>query len=212
MVIRDSLYSDFEKLDHVILDKLNLVGIDKKEWLDNIISKEEYNDSIKIIYSGMSVNPSADDSICVFIKNRELYKPIKDELIFSQQIKLAKERYNLLYKYKKDSLHNKFNQLNDLFIKYRIESSIEPKKILNDIFYYRDNDDYYLNSLRNNFDREKLKERIDGIDKLYYSFVFLNDSLSFFFYFVVFSFWIFLSSLFLVFYFIRNRKNTLKAI
>lgn len=182
------------------------IGFDKKELSDRIISKTISNDSVKIIYKGGVVNPQYDDSICVFIQNKNLFSPINKVSIYKQQYLSSIERYDLLYKYNQDSLLYKVKELDALFKKYNIKSNIEPKELTKDILYYRDNQDKPLNGIRNSFDRKTLTEKITAINNLFYHPNYLHPLIQKPFFNVVFVTWLILFIFFILINF-RNINN-----
>lgn len=171
------LTTDLNKTSTVTNTILNSIGFDKKELLQRIIKKNVIKDSTQIIYKGQEVDPRYDVDICIFIENNLLYKPIKGIPVEKQQFDAAVKRYQLIYKYKQDSLISNFQKLNTLLKKYKIETYIIPKDLTKDIYYYKDHKNELLNGIKNNFDREALNEKFTTLERLFYEPNYLHPSI-----------------------------------
>ncbi|SHH70982.1 hypothetical protein [Flavobacterium defluvii] len=163
-VLTETFNKVSEKTDSVF----NFTGLDINIVKERIIKKKVIGDSTQIIFKGVEVNPEYDDKICIFLENKSLYKPINDLPIDKQQYDAAVKRYNLLYKFKQDSLKNHFQKLDSLFKKYNIESSIDPKRLTLQVFEYAKNKERRLNGIENNFDRKVLNEKFQTLDRYFY--------------------------------------------
>ncbi|KFF03412.1 hypothetical protein [Flavobacterium reichenbachii] len=201
-----SSYQKFNKNTDFVFERL---GLDKEEFAKRIISKKIIKDSTEIIFKGRLVYPDSDQDICIFLENKMLYKPISDVSIEEQQHQNAVKRYELLYKYKVDSLLYSFYKLDTLFKKYNIESQIKPKELTKDAFYYRNNNDEPLNAIRNTFDRDELKEKIDTVENLFYKPSYLHSSIQFIFFSVILIVWAVLFLLFILWNY-KNKKKLSK--
>ncbi|WP_343694622.1 hypothetical protein [Flavobacterium sp.] len=146
----------------------DFTGLDINIVKERIIKKNVVGDSTQIIFKGVEVSPEYDKDICIFLENKSLYKPINDLPIEKQQYETAVKRYNLLYKFKQDSLKNQFQKLDTLFKKYNIQSSIVPKRLTSQIFYYAKNQERRLNGIENYFDRKKLNEKFQTLERYFY--------------------------------------------
>lgn len=182
---------------------LDFVGLDKNILKDRIIKKTIIKDSTQIVFKGVEVSPQYDKDICIFLENKSLYKPVDGEPVEKQQYEAAVKRYNLLYKYKKDSLEVQFHKLDTLLRKLNIETNIVPKDLTADAFHYKENQNEPLNSIRNNFDRKALSEKFQTLERYFYEPNFLHPSIMPIFFIVVFIAWL---GLFL-FYVLFNYKK-----
>lgn len=200
------LKSNYKKIGELADTIFSTIGFNKEELSNRIISKIVSKDSVKIIYKGEEVYPQYDDSICIFMQNKVLFNPIKNASVYKQQYQSAIKRYNLLYKYNKDSLLYKIEKLDSLLKKYNIESKIEPKELTTDIFYYRDNPEEPLNGIRNSYDRNSLIERFKGVNNLFYQPNYLHPLIQITFFYVVFVTWIIL----FLFFILLNFRNVNK--
>lgn len=185
------LTSDYEKLKGATSSASDFFGFDQKEILKRIITKTVRKDSTEIIYRGSEVNPQYDDNICIFLENKMLISPIEDQNVPKQQRQNAIQRYRLLYKLNKDSLLQSFKKLDTLFKRYKIESSINPTALTQDVFRFRDKDQQELNQIRNNFDRNALIEKIKILNRLFYQPSYFHSSIRMIFFIVLFSTWLF---------------------
>lgn len=171
------LTTDLNKTSTATNMILNSIGFDKKELLQRVIKKNVIKDSTQIIYKGQEVDPRYDEDICIFIENNSLYKPVKGVPVEKQQFDAAVKRYQLIYKYKQDSLVSNFQKLNTLLKKYKIETYIIPKDLTKDIYYYKDHKNELLNGIKNNFDREALNEKFTTLERLFYEPNYLHPSI-----------------------------------
>lgn len=185
------LKSNFDKVDVYADTIFDFIGFDKKELTKRILSKTTVNDSIKIIYKGREVNPMYQDSICVFLYNKTLISPINNISVKQQQFDFAKIRYELLYKFKQDSLLHKFQTLDTLFKKYKIETSIIPQELTKNVLKYKNEefDDYYPEFIGNNFDRKTLVEKFETLNRLFYKPQYFHESIRIFYFSLIFIAW-----------------------
>ncbi|BFM45548.1 hypothetical protein CFS9_41890 [Flavobacterium sp. CFS9] len=197
------LTTDLDKVSTVASKVLDEIGLDKKELLERIITKKVIKDSTEIIFRGVEVRPEYDDSICIFLENKSLFKAVDGIAAEKQQYNAAVQRYKLLYKYRKDSLQLNFQKLDTLLKKYKVESSIVPKQLAADAFYFREHRDEVLNTIRNSFDRKALMEKFTTFDKLFYEPNYLHPSIIGMYFGVIVSVWL---VLFLV-YILFNRRT-----
>jgi hypothetical protein len=201
------LTSSYEKLKSATNAAYELFGFDQKELQKRIILKTTRRDSTEIIFKGPEVNPQYDDGICIFLENKMLISPVRDQNIARQQRQNAIERYKLLYKLNKDSLLHSFKKLDTLLKKYNIESSINPVALTQDVFYFRDKNQERLNEIRNSFDRNALIEKIKILNRLFYQPSYFHSSIREIFFIVLFSTWIFGFLIFAFATYIRKSKN-----
>ncbi|WP_343614852.1 hypothetical protein [Flavobacterium sp.] len=187
-----------EKTDSI----LDFVGLDKNILKDRIIKKSILKDSTQIIFKGAEVHPEYDEDICIFLMNKSLYKPVHGDSINKQQFTAAVHRYKLLYKYKKDSLENKFQKLDTLLKKFNIETNIVPKQLAASVFQNKKNKDVFSIYLPNSFDRKALNEKLQTLERYFYEPNFLHPSIMPIFFAVIFSVWLVLFLLYMIF----NRK------
>lgn len=197
------LTTDLDKVSTVTSKVLDEIGLDKKELLERIIAKKVIEDSTEIVFRGVEVRPEYDDSICIFLENKSLFKAVAGIATEKQEYNAAVQRYKLLYKYKKDSLQLNFQKLDTLLKKYKVESSIVPKQLATDAFYFREHRDEVLNTIRNSFDRKALMEKLTTFDKLFYEPNYLHPSIMGMYFGVIVSVWL---VLFLV-YILFNRRT-----
>ncbi|MFH6988857.1 hypothetical protein ACHRVW_14035 [Flavobacterium collinsii] len=193
------LTKDFDKASTVTNSVLEELGFDKKELNGRIIAKNTIKDSIEIIFKGQEVRPQYDDSICIFLKNKSLFRPVVGFTPEKQQFDAAVQRYKLLYKYGKDSLQINFQKLDTLLKKYNIESNIVPKQLTADAFYFRDHKDVVQNAIRNHFDRKALTEKFSTLERLFYEPNYLHPSIIAIFFGVIVSVWLFLFLVYILF-------------
>ncbi|KIO54703.1 hypothetical protein [Flavobacterium hibernum] len=202
------LTTDLNKVSAAANTILDSIGFGKKELLERIIKKNTLKDSTEIIYKGQQVNPDYDSNICIFIKNKAIYKPIKGIPVEKQQYDAAVKRYNLLYKFKQDSLLHSFQKLDTLFRKYKIETSIVPKDLTKDVFFYKDHHDEPLNGIRNNFDRTALKDKLSTLERFFYEPNYLHSSIIDIFFSVIAAVWF---VIFLIYILFNYKKNSSKV-
>ncbi|MFD2941877.1 hypothetical protein [Flavobacterium notoginsengisoli] len=198
-----ALTSTFDKTTSKADSILNILGFDKDELYKRMISKRVINDSTEIIFKSVQVNPQYDEDICIFLQNKSLFKSIKGDSIYKQQYQSAKDRYKLLYQSKKDSLTYEFQKLDTLFRKYKIETSIVPKVLAQDVYRYRDNHDDPISGIQNTFDRKALAEKFTILDKLFYQPNYLHPNIIGMYFIVIFSVWLLLFLIYLPF----NKKK-----
>jgi len=179
------------------------LGIDSDVFKKRVLSKKTIRDSTEIIYKGSEVNPRYDADICIFLENNSLFKNVEGIPTDKQQRQVAVKRYNLIYKYGKDSLLYNFQKLDTLFKKYKIETQIVPGQLTTDVLYYKEHSNEYLNAIRNNFDRKGLKEKFTTLDKLFYQPNYLHPSIIKIYLGVIFAVWFVL----LTIYFLFSRKK-----
>ncbi|QSW88515.1 hypothetical protein J0383_20015 [Flavobacterium endoglycinae] len=187
-----------EKTDSI----LDFVGLDKNILKDRIIKKSILKDSTQIIFKGAEVHPEYDEDICIFLMNKSLYKPVHGDSINKQQFTAAVHRYKLLYKYKKDSLEHQFQKLDTLLKKFNIETNIVPKQLAASVFQNKKNKDVFSIYLPNSFDRKALNEKLQTLERYFYEPNFLHPSIMPIFFAVIFSVWLVLFLLYMIF----NRK------
>ncbi|MCR4031490.1 MULTISPECIES: hypothetical protein [Flavobacterium] len=198
-----TLTNTFEKTTNKADSILNLLGFDKEELYKRIISKKVVNDSTEIIFKSIPVHPEHDQDICIFLQNKSLFKPIKGDSVYKQQYQSAVDRYKLLYQSKKDSLTYEFLKLDTLFRKYKIETSLIPKELTQDIYRFRDNQDEPLSGIRNTFDRKALAEKFSILERLFYEPNYLHPNIIAIYFAVIISIWIVL----FLFYLIFNKRK-----
>lgn len=199
--VPNSVHEEISNKEKAVLD---ILGLDAKELEKRIISKKEIGDSTEIIFKGSEVHPQYDENMCIFLENKILFSPLHNASKQQQQYKNAVARYNLLYKYSKDSLLHSFQKLDILLKKYNIESQIVPKDLTKDVFYYRDHQDEPLNGIRNTYERNNLKERFDILNRLFYTPNYLHPTIRVIFFGVIAGVWFILFSMFLMWNF-RNK-------
>ncbi|OUL62636.1 hypothetical protein B8T70_09135 [Flavobacterium sp. AJR] len=200
------LTTDLNKVSAATNTILDSFGFGKKELLERIIKKNVIKDSTQIIYKGREVDPRYDGDICIFIENNSLYMPVKGIPIEKQQYDAAVKRYKLIYKYKQDSLVSNFQKLDTLLKKYKIETHIVPKKLVKDIYYYKDHNNELLNGINNNFDRKALEEKFTTLERLFYEPNYLHPSIIAFFFIVVLAAW-FIG--FLIYILVNYKRRTI---
>ena len=200
------LTTNLNKLSAATNTILDSIGFGKKELLERMLKKNVTKDSTEIIYKGMQVNPDYDGDICIFIKNNSLYKPVKGIPLEKQQFDAAVKRYNLIYKYKPDSLVANFRKLDTLLQKYNIESHIAPEDLAKDVEYFKNHNNEVLNKIRNNFDRKALGERFTTLERLFYEPNYLHTSIIKIFFGVILGAWMIGFLIYILFNY--KRKNT----
>lgn len=198
-----ALTSSFDKTTNKFDSILDILGFDKQELYKRIISKREINDSTEIIFKSVPVHPEHDEDICIFLENNSLFSIVKGDSINKQQRQAAIDRYNLLYKSKKDSLTYEFQRLDTILKKFNIETNLIPKQLTQDVYHYRDKNDEPLNGIRNNFDRKALIEKFTTLDKLFYEPNYLHPNIIQIYFIVIAVVWVLL----FLFYFIFNKKK-----
>ncbi|WP_232424330.1 hypothetical protein [Flavobacterium sp. WG21] len=197
------LTTDLDKVSTVTGKVLDEIGLDQKELSKRIITKKVIKDSTEILFRGVEVQPQYDDSICIFLENKSLFKAVEGIATEKQQYDAAVQRYKLLYKYRKDSLQLNFQKLDTLLKKYKIESNIVPKELAADAFYFREHRDEVLNTIRNSFDRKALMEKFTTFDKLFYEPNYLHPSIIGMYFGVIVTVWLILFLVYVWF----NRRN-----
>lgn len=183
------LTADLNKVSAATSTLLDSLGFGKKELLQRVIKKNIIKDSTEIIYKGMEVNPYYDPSICKFVENKSLYRPVRAIPLEKQQYSAAVKRYNLIYKYKQDSLLSHFQKLDTLFKKYKIETHIVPKDLTKDVVYFKEHNNEILNSIRNDYDRNALGQKFTTLERLFYEPNYLHPSIIWIFFGVVAGAW-----------------------
>jgi hypothetical protein len=183
------LTADLNKVSAATSTLLDSLGFGKKELLKRVIKKNVIKDSTEIIYKGMEVNPYYDPSICKFVENKSLYRPVRAIPLEKQQYSAAVKRYNLIYKYKQDSLLSHFQKLDTLFKKYKIETHIVPKDLTKDVVYFKEHNNEILNTIRNDYDRNALGQKITTLERLFYEPNYLHPSIIWIFFGVVAGAW-----------------------
>lgn len=183
------LTADLNKVSAATSTLLDSLGFGKKELLQRVIKKNIIKDSTEIIYKGMEVNPYYDPSICKFVENKSLYRPVRAIPLEKQQYSAAVKRYNLIYKYKQDSLLSHFQKLDTLFKKYKIETHIVPKDLTKDVVYFKEHNNEILNTIRNDYDRNALGQKFTTLERLFYEPNYLHPSIIWIFFGVVAGAW-----------------------
>ncbi|WP_312901310.1 hypothetical protein [Chryseobacterium taichungense] len=205
------LSSDYKNISSKILSGMDYLGLEPKDFTKRIISKKAIGDSTEIVFKGSEVDPEYDEDICIFLENKILYSPVRNVSEATQQYQNAVARYKLLYKYDQDSLLHSFQHLDTLFKKYNIESQIVPKDLKHDVFYFRDHNREPLNEIRNTFDRAKLKDKFNTLERLFYKPNYLHPSIQIIFMIVVLSVWTALFLLYLIWNYIKTRNHRLST-
>ncbi|MDN5476181.1 MAG: hypothetical protein L0G39_04535 [Chryseobacterium sp.] len=201
------LTADLDKISTATSSVLARIGFGKEELLQRIIKKNVIKDSTQIMYKGQEVNPGYDEDICIFIENNTLYKPVKGIPKEKQQFDAAVKRYELLYKYKQDSLVSNFQKLNTLLKKYKIETQIVPEELAKNVFYYKEHNHELLNGgIKNYFDRKALSERFTTLERLFYQPNYLHPSICMIFIGVVFGAWLIGFLIYILFNYKRRTK------
>lgn len=108
------LTNTFDKTTNKADSILDILGFDKAELYKRILSKREFNDSTEIVFKSVPVHPEHDGDICIFLENNSLFNAVKGDSIDKQKRQAAIDRYNLLYKSKKDSLTYEFQRLDTI--------------------------------------------------------------------------------------------------
>ncbi|STC94114.1 Uncharacterised protein [Chryseobacterium carnipullorum] len=201
------LTADLDKISTATSSVLARIGFGKEELLQRIIKKNVIKDSTQIMYKGQEVNPGYDEDICIFIENNTLYKPVKGIPKEKQQFDAAVKRYELLYKYKQDSLVSNFQKLNTLLKKYKIETQIVPEELAKNVFYYKEHNHELLNGgIKNYFDRKALSKRFTTLERLFYQPNYLHPSICMIFIGVVFGAWLIGFLIYILFNYKRRTK------
>lgn len=169
--------AEYTKVSDITSSLLSKIGFDAKELSERIIKKNVIGDETEIIYKGMEVRPEYDADICVFIKSKKLFLPLPNIPVEEQEYNAAVKRYNLLYTSKQDSLLYNFQKLDTLLKKYKVESSLIPKKLVKDVLFYKDNNDRIVTEINNSHDRKMLSEKFTMLNKLYYEPNYLHPSI-----------------------------------
>ncbi|MBO9586265.1 MAG: hypothetical protein J7574_19050 [Flavobacterium sp.] len=198
-----ALTSTFDKTTSKADSIFDIIGFDKEELHKRVISKKSIGDTTEIIFKSVPVHPEHDEEICIFLENKSLFNPVHGDSIDKQQYKAAVDRYNLLYKSKKDSLLYTFQQLDTLLKKYNVETNLIPKLLTQDVYRYRNNHDKSLNGIRNNFDRKALAEKLKTLDQLFYEPNYLHPTIIAIYFAVIIAVWIVLFLLYILF----NKKK-----
>lgn len=201
------LSSDYKNINSKILSGMDYLGLEPKEFTKRIISKKAIGDSTEIIFKGGEVDPEYDEDICIFLENKILYSPVHKVSETTQQYQNAVTRYKLLYKYDQDSLLQSFQNFAALLKKYNIESQIVPKNLNHDVFYFRDHNREPLNEIRNTFDRARLRERFNTLERLFYKPNYLHPSIQVIFMVVVLGVWIGLLLMYLIWNYMKTRNH-----
>ncbi|UUF13793.1 MULTISPECIES: hypothetical protein [Flavobacterium] len=184
----------------------DFVGLDVNIVKDRIIKQTVVGDSTQIVFKGTEVSPEYDKDICIFIENKSLYKPVNGEPIDKQQYEAAVKRYNLLYKFKQDSLTKQFQKLDTLFKKYNIETHIVPKKLTSQVFYYTKNQERRLEGIENYFDRKTLNEKFQTLERYFYQPNYLHPNILPLFIVVVLVVWLGLFLFYIPFNYMKGKK------
>jgi hypothetical protein len=200
------LSADYKNVSSKILSGMGDLGIEPENFTKRIISKKTIGDSTEIIFKGVEAYPESDEEVCIFLENKMLNIPVHNVSRTIQQYRNAVTRYKLLYKYDRDSLLHSFRDFTALLKKYKIESEIVPKDLNHDVFYYRDHTREPLNGIRNTFDRDKLKDRLKTLDRLFYKPNYLHPSIQIIFITVVLSVWLAMFLLYLIWNYVKTRN------
>ncbi|NRS87177.1 hypothetical protein HNQ02_000077 [Flavobacterium sp. 7E] len=178
---------DFKNTTGKIASILKKFNFDTRELYNRIIDKKIIGDSIEILYRGSTVRPEYDDQICIFLKNKSLLLPVHNKPNEEQRFEAAKKRYNLIYKYPKDSLISNFNKLVVVLKKYNIHNQVDPENITKGILYYKKNNHDRIELSNNDIDRVALIEKLKVLEKLSYELNYLDQSIIKLFFSIVFS-------------------------
>lgn len=197
------LTADYNKAANVTNTFFDSLGINSDVLKERVLKKKTIKDSTEIIYKGSEVNPRYDGDICIFLENNTLFKTVEGIPTDRQKRQVAVKRYNLIYKYGKDSLLYSFKKLDTLLKKYKIQTQIVPDQLTTDVLYYKEHSNEELNAIRNNFDRKGLAEKFTTLDKLFYQPNYLHPSIIKIYLGVIFSVWFIL----LLIYFLFSRKK-----
>lgn len=184
----------------------DFVGLDVNIVKDRIIKQTVLGDSTQIVFKGTEVSPEYDKDICIFLENKSLYKPVNGESVEKQQYAAAVKRYNLLYKFKQDSLTKQFQKLDTLFKKYNIETHIKPKTLTADVFLYTKNQERRLEGMENSFDRKALNEKFQTLERYFYEPNYLHPNILPIFFIVVAIVWLGLFLFYIPFNYMKGRK------
>ena len=205
------LSSDYKNISSKVISGMADLGLEPKEFTKRIISKKAIGDSTEIVFKGNEVDPEYDEDICIFLENKILYIPVHNVSETTQQYQNAVTGYKLLYKYDQDSLLHSFQNFAALLKKYDIESQIVPKNLNHDVFYFRDHNREPLNEIRNTFDRARLRETVNTLERLFYNPNYLHPSIHIIFMIVVLSVWIGLFMLYLIWNYMKTRNHQLST-
>ncbi|CAC9973217.1 hypothetical protein [Flavobacterium panici] len=184
----------------------DFVGLDVNIVKDRIIKQTVIGDSTEIVFKGTEVSPEYDKDICIFIENKSLYKPVNGKSVEKQQYEAAVKRYNLLYKFKQDSLTKQFQKLDTLFKKYNIETHIVPQKLTSQVFYYAKNQERRLEGIENYFDRKALNEKFQTLERYLYQPNYLHPNILPIFFIVVAIVWLGLFLFYIPFNYMKGKK------
>lgn len=202
------LSADYKNISSKILSGMGDLGTEPETFTKRIISKKTIEDSTEVIFKGVEAYPESDEKVCIFTENKMLYSPVHQVSQTAQQYQNAVTRYKLLYKFDQDSLLHSFQNFTALLKKYKIESEIIPRDLTHDVFYYRDHTREPLNGIRNTFDRDKLKDRFNNLEYLFYKPNYLHPSIRMIFMTVVLSVWLAILLLYLIWNYVKTRNLT----
>jgi hypothetical protein len=205
------LSTSYKNISSKILSGMGDLGIEPETFTKRIISEKTIGDSTEIIFKGVETYPENDDEVCIFLENKMLYSPVHKISQTAQQYQSAVTRYKLLYKYDQDSLLHSFRNFTALLKKYHIESQVVPRDLNHDVFYYRDHRGELLNGIRNTFDRDKLKDRLKTLDRLFYTPNYLHPSIRIIFMTVVLGVWLAMFLLYLIWNYMKTRNLKISA-
>lgn len=206
IVLEEKTYEKLSKLAGTAYSVLNDFEIPEIDFKNDIISKQTYNDSIEIIYKGREVHPNND--LSTFMMNSNLFNRVRNKPIFEQRYEAAKERYNLLFTYKIDSLNSKLGQLQNILNKYKIEAEVNSEKLAKNII-NANKSGYSIGylSLDNYIDRPALEARFTTLDKLFYEPQYFHQSIRGIFFIVTITLTLLITLLFLMFNKLKNNKQ-----
>lgn len=201
------LTETYNKVSQKTDSVFDFTGLDVNIVKERIIKKTIIGDSTQIVFKGLEVSPEYDKDICIFLENKSLYKPVNGEPAAKQQYEAAVKRYNLLYKFKQDSLKNRFQKLDTLLKKYNIESRIVPQKLTSQVFYYAKNKERSLNGIENYFDRKALNEKFEALDRYFYNPNYLHPNIALVFFVVLAVVWLDLFLFYILFNYKKNKPD-----
>lgn len=184
----------------------DFVGLDVNIVKDRIIKQTVIGDSTEIVFKGTEVSPEYDKDISIFLENKSLDKPVNSKPVEKQQYEAAVKRYNLLYKFKQDSLTKQFQKLDTLFKKYNIETHIVPQKLTSQVFYYTKNQERRLEGIENYFDRKALNEKFQTLERYFYQPNYLHPNILPIFFIVVAIVWLGLFLFYIPFNYRKGKK------